>query len=75
MILAKEIAMIELTEEQVQALEAQTQGPLQLLNPRTREVFVLIRQNVYELTSRIVSSPNRRGWENPADDDLIRKKA
>ncbi len=67
--------MVELTEEQMQALEKQTQGTLEVLNPRTREVFVLIRQDVYQLTSRIVSGPNRRGWENPADDDLIRKQA
>jgi len=67
--------MIELTEEQQKALEAQTQGPLQLLNPRTQEVFVLVRQDVYQLTSRILSGPNRRGWDDPADDDLIRKQA
>jgi hypothetical protein len=67
--------MIELTEEQMQALEAQTQGPLQVLNPRTQEVYVLIRKEVYQLTSRILSGPNRRGWDDPADDDLIRKQA
>jgi hypothetical protein len=64
--------MIELTEEQVRALEAQ-KGPLQVVNPRTREVFVLIRQDVYQLTCSIISGPNRRGWDDPADDDLIRK--
>jgi hypothetical protein len=67
--------MIELTEEQMQALEAQTQGPLQILNPRTQEIYVLVRQEVYQLASRILSGPNRRGWEDPADDDLIRKQA
>jgi hypothetical protein len=67
--------MIELTEEQMQALEAQTQGPLQILNPRTQETYVLIRWEVYELANRILSGPNRRGWEDPADDDLIRKQA
>jgi hypothetical protein len=67
--------MIELTEEQLEALEAQTQGPLQVLNPRTQEIYVLIRQDVYQLTSRIISGPNRRGWDDPADDDLIRNQA
>jgi hypothetical protein len=71
---AKEQAMTELTNEQVRALEAQKQGPLQLVHPGTREVFVLIPERVYQLTSRIVVAPNRRGWEGPADDDLIRKQ-
>ena len=62
--------MIELTDEQARALGAQGQGPLQLVNPQTREVYVLIPQKVYQLTSRIVSAPNRRGWDGPADDDL-----
>ena len=67
--------MIELTEEQAQAVASCRTGALQMLNPRTKEVFVLIRKEIYDLTSRIVDAPNRRGWENPADDDLIQKKA
>jgi hypothetical protein len=66
--------MIELTEEQMQALDAHREGPLKIVHPRTQEVFVLIPQHVYQLTSRIVSGPNRQGWDSPADDDLIRKK-
>ncbi len=65
--------MIELTEEQARAMEAQ-KAPLQVLNPLTQEVFVLIRKDVYDLTCSIVSGPNRAGWDNPADDDLIRKR-
>jgi hypothetical protein len=57
--------MIELTEEQVRALEAQTAGPLQLQHPRTQEVFVLIRQDIYELVTKIIDGPNRRGWDDP----------
>jgi hypothetical protein len=38
--------MIELTEEQARLVEQQ-QDPLRVVNPRTREVFVLIRQEVY----------------------------
>jgi hypothetical protein len=65
--------MIELTEEQMQAMDEQTQGPLRIINPRTKEIFVLIRQDVYKLTSGILRGPNRN-WDDPADDDLIRKQ-
>ena len=67
--------MIELTEEQIQAVAAEAKGPVQILNPRTREIFVLIHKEVYDLTTRIMSGANRRGWDSPADDDLIRKQA
>jgi hypothetical protein len=63
--------MIELTEEQVQAMAAQ-EGPLAVLNPRTQETFFLIRKDVYQLVCNIVSVPNRNGWDD--DDDLILKK-
>jgi hypothetical protein len=65
-----ESLMIELTEEQAQAIAAQ-ESPLELLNPRTRETFFLIRQDVYKLVCNIVSVPNRNGWDD--DDDLIKK--
>lgn len=45
--------MIELTEEQALALERQ-KVPLQIVNPRTQEVYVLIRQDVYKLSCKIV---------------------
>lgn len=64
--------MIELTEEQVAALEKQ-QAPLQLVNPQTREVYVLVRKNVYDLTCSIVGGKGKP-WED-GDDDLIRKDA
>jgi hypothetical protein len=67
--------MIELTEEQMQALEAQMQGPLPVRNPRTGETFLLVRREVYELVRKVIDGPNRRGWSDPADDDLIRKQA
>lgn len=35
--------MIELTEQQVQALENPETTPPRLVNPRTKEVFVLLR--------------------------------
>ena len=62
--------MLQLTREQAQALAAEKE-PLKLVNPLTQEVFVLIRQEVYKLTSAIISGPNRRGWDDPDDDDLI----
>ena len=65
--------MIELTEEQAQALDAQ-KAPLQLVNPATQEVFVLIRKEVYDLTCSIVGGGGGRVWDDEADDDLIRKR-
>ena len=66
--------MIELTEEQAAALEKQ-QAPLQLVNPRTREVYVLIRRNVYDLTCAVVAGGKGKPWDDEADKDLIRKDA
>jgi hypothetical protein len=73
---ARRKAMIELTPEQIRALENQKPVPLQLVNPATQEVFVLIRKEVYDLTCRIVSGPNRNGWDDPELDiyEQFRKK-
>jgi hypothetical protein len=67
----KEAAMIELTEVQQQAMKAQ-KGPLHVVNPSTQEIYVLIRHDVYELFCNM-TRPFNRGWDNPADDDIIRK--
>jgi hypothetical protein len=40
--------MIELTEQQAQALEAAGGSPPQVVNPRTHETFVLLRVEDYE---------------------------
>jgi hypothetical protein len=40
--------MIELTEQQVQALEHADATPPRVVNPRTKETFVLLRVNEYE---------------------------
>ncbi|HEY7156712.1 MAG TPA: hypothetical protein VH575_22275 [Gemmataceae bacterium] len=40
--------MIELNEQQVQALESAETTPLRLVNPRTKEMFVLLRVDEYE---------------------------
>jgi hypothetical protein len=44
----EEVAMIELTEQQVQALEHAEATPPRVVNPRTREIFVLLRVDEYE---------------------------
>ena len=40
--------MIELTEQQVQALEEPESTPPRVVNPRTKETFVLLRVDEYE---------------------------
>ena len=40
--------MIELTEQQLQALEHADSTPPRVVNPRTREAFVLLPVNEYE---------------------------
>lgn len=65
--------MIELTEQQRRELDRP--GPTFVRDPASGETFVLVRQDVYERVCRIVDGPNRRGWDNPADDDLIQKPA
>ncbi len=66
--------MIELTKEQARAMVEQG-APLHVLNPCTKEVFVLIRKDVYDLTCTVVGGGNGKVWDDEADDDLIRKRA
>jgi hypothetical protein len=40
--------MIELTEQQLKALETPEATPPRLVNPRTKETFVLLRVDEYE---------------------------
>jgi PHD/YefM family antitoxin component YafN of YafNO toxin-antitoxin module len=44
----QEAAMIELTKQQMQALERPAATPPLLVNPRTKETFVLLRVDEYE---------------------------
>jgi hypothetical protein len=67
----KEDTMIELTPEQLQALDAPEQPPV-AVDPRTGQEYLLIRREIYELV-RGTLKPYGRGWDDPADDDLIRK--
>jgi hypothetical protein len=40
--------MIELTEQQLRALEKPEATPLHMVNPRTKETFVLLRVDQYQ---------------------------
>ena len=66
--------MIELTEQQVQAVEHADQQPV-LVNPNTREEFVLVRKDVFEGMRKLLQ-PLNRGWDDPALDvyEKYRKK-
>jgi hypothetical protein len=63
--------MIELTPEQVQALDRGDPLPV-MVHPLTGEEFVLIRKDRYEAMQKWIA-PLKRRWDNPADDDLIKK--
>lgn len=64
--------MIELTQEQVRAVDAE--NPVVAIDPRTREEFIVIRKETFDRLRAFVK-PLARNWDNPADDDLIRKDA
>jgi hypothetical protein len=68
---AKEIPMIELTAEQVQAAEQAEQLPI-VVNPKTHEEFVLVHKDRSDAMQKWMASLKRR-WDDPDDDDLIRK--
>ncbi len=77
--------MIELSEQQVIELSKPHSSPLQLLNPRTKEAFVLIRIDEYkklttdeyddspwsreELQAVAAATADRAGWETTGDAD------
>jgi hypothetical protein len=69
--------MIELTEQQLQALELPTSGLPRVVNPRTNETFVLVRVEEYERLKEqpYDDSPWTRqelealAWETVKDED------
>lgn len=65
--------MVELTHEQVQALEEG--GSLVLLNPATRAEFVLVPKEMFDKMQKLMA-PLSRGWDDPALDiyEQYRKK-
>ncbi len=58
--------MLELTEQQVQALEQSKEPPI-LMNPKTQEGYVLIRKDVFDLLRKWME-PLNRAWDDPALD-------
>ena len=58
--------MIELTEEQQK--ELCRESPPRVMDPRTRQKFVLIREDVYEAIRKIVEPLNKAGWDDPSLD-------
>lgn len=65
--------MIELREDQLRALDLEQQ-PVAVIDPRTGQQYRLVREEIYQLV-RGTLKPYGRGWDDPADDDLIRKDA
>ena len=59
--------MIELTREQVPALDGEQ--PPAVVDPRTGQVYRLIEQEVYELVRGIVR-PYNRDWEDDSEMDV-----
>ena len=66
--------MIELTQSQALALDEQ-QVPLHVVDPRTREVYVLVPKNVYDLTCKVIGGSKGKVWDDEADNNLFRKDA
>ena len=59
--------MIELTDEQRGELERQQ--PVLVRDPKTNEVYVLLRKDVYERVRSIIQEVNERAdWDDPAFD-------
>ena len=64
--------MIELTTEQMQAIQREAEKPTVIVDPLSGQQYRLIKEEIYKLMQGIVK-PFNRGWDNPEDDDLIRK--
>jgi hypothetical protein len=62
--------MIELTHQQRE--DMRKENPPRMIDPLTRERFVLIREDIYERVKKVLT-PMNRNWDNPEDDDLIRR--
>jgi hypothetical protein len=59
--------MIELTNEQSQAMEAGPQPPV-AIDPRTGQEYLLLRREIYELVKGTLK-PFSQGWEDDPEMD------
>lgn len=82
--------MIELTEQQMQSLDESTATPPRIVNPRTKETFVLLRVDEYqhlkeaeyddspwtreELQSLAWEAGKHAGWEDVDEYDDLPKQ-
>ena len=64
--------MIELSKDQLQAIERESDKPTIVVDPRSGQQFRLIKEEMYKLMQGLIR-PMNRNWDNPEDDDLIRK--
>jgi hypothetical protein len=53
----EEVPMIELTEQQRQAVQEHPHQPLQMVDPATQQAFVLIPRDLYENLTEYDDSP------------------
>src|SRR5215510_11932812 len=79
----KETVMIELTQEQQQALDQQAE-PLRMVDPRTKTVYVLVREDLYGRVQGLLDDIDpsdtyealdavfREDWDNPKMADYDR---
>jgi len=49
--------MVELTEEQRRAIQQHPAQPLQMMDPATQQMFVLIRRDLYDSLTEYDDSP------------------
>src|SRR5262249_40056950 len=72
---AMSMAMIELRDDQLKILDAETQ-PVAAVDPRTGQIYRLIKQEVYNLVCSVVAPFNRGVEDDPAMDvyEQYRKK-
>jgi hypothetical protein len=59
--LAKETGMIELSEQQLKALTQRQEFPPRVVNPRTKEVFVLIHEEMFERVRNLLEQEDELG--------------
>ena len=56
--------MIELTEEQRAAVAASEEMPPRVVDPTTRQTYVLLRSEVYERLKGVLDDDDARGMEH-----------